>query len=92
MWSERLRKLLFESSHVCDFIETLLAAFIAPDGEGALKTSERCESIRLGKGYFVSVEKILPKMKPMILAYDHPTIMGVFPHTASSKPSYGWAG
>jgi hypothetical protein len=41
---------------------------------------ERSHSIGLGEGDFMPEEKILPHMKPMILAKNDPAIAGVFPH------------
>jgi hypothetical protein len=82
MGCERIRKLLFESPHFRGFIKILLAAFIAPDGEGAIELGTRAEGIRLAKGNSVSKEEILSKMKPVVLAKYHPTIMVILPHTS----------
>jgi hypothetical protein len=93
MGSERLRKLLFESPYFRGLIKILFAAFIAPDRERAIKLGTWAEGIRLAKGNSVSKEEILSKMKPMVLAEYHPTIMVILPHT-SILQSYesDWAG
>jgi hypothetical protein len=81
MGSERLGKLLVESSHFRVFIEILLAAFIAADREGAIENRARAKGVRLAKRNFVSKEEILSKMKPIVLAEHHPTVLVILPHT-----------
>jgi hypothetical protein len=82
MGCERLRKLLLEPPHFRGFIKILFAAFIAPDGEGAIELGTRAEGIRLAKRNPVPKEEILSKMKPVVLAQYHPTIMVILPHTS----------
>ena len=80
MRCERVRKLLFESEHCRGFIEILFAAVIAPDPEGAIERRARGEGIGFGKGDSMPEEKVLPKMKPMILAEHHPAVVAIDPH------------
>jgi hypothetical protein len=80
MRSERVRKLRFVFEHVPGLIEILLKAVIAPDTEAALEGRARGDGIGLGKGDSVPEEKVLPKMKPMVLAEHHPTVVAVDPH------------
>ena len=75
MRSERVRKLLFVFEHVPGLIEILLKAVIAPDTEAALEGRARGDGIGLGKGDSVPEEKVLPKMKPMVLAEHHPEVI-----------------
>jgi hypothetical protein len=79
--SEGLGELLVESPHFRGFVKILLAAFIAPDGEGAVENGARAEGVGLAKRNFVPKEEILSKMKPMVLAEHHPTVMVILPHT-----------
>jgi len=81
MRCERVRKLLFESEHCRGFIEILFAAVIAPDPEGAIERRARGEGIGFGKGDSMPEEKVLPKMKPMILAEHHPAVVAIDPHS-----------
>ena len=81
MGSERLWKLLVESPHFRGFIKILLAAFIAPDGEGAMENGARADGVGLAERNFVPEEEILSKMKPIVLAEHHPTVMVILPHT-----------
>jgi hypothetical protein len=80
MRSERVRKLLFVFEHVPGLIEILLKAVIAPDTEAALEGRARGDGIGLGKGDSVPEEKVLPKMKPMVLAEHHPAVVAIDPH------------
>jgi hypothetical protein len=80
MGSERPWKLVLESPHFRGFIEIFLAAFIAPDREGAIENGARAKGIRFAKRNFMSKEKIFSKMKPMVLAEHHPTVMVILPH------------
>jgi hypothetical protein len=80
MGSERLWKLLVESPDFRGFITILLAAFIAAGREGAIENGAGANGIRLAKRNFVSKEEILSKMKPMVLAEYHPTVMVILPH------------
>src|SRR2546421_11146444 len=80
MRCERVRKLLFESEHCRGFIEILFAAVIAPDPEGAIERRARGEGIGFGKGNSMPKEKVLPKMKPMVLAEHHPAVVAIDPH------------
>src|SRR5205809_5686941 len=81
MRCERVRKLLFESEHCRGFIEILFAAVIAPDPEGAIERRARGEGIGFGKGDSMPEEKVLPKMKPMVLAEHHPAVVAIDPHS-----------
>ncbi|OLE47047.1 MAG: hypothetical protein AUG46_07715 [Acidobacteria bacterium 13_1_20CM_3_58_11] len=81
MRSERVRKLLFESEHCRGFIEILFAAVIALDPEGAIERRARGEGIGFGKGDSMPEEKVLPKMKPMVLAEHHPAVVAINPHS-----------
>jgi hypothetical protein len=85
MGSERLRKLLFKFQHFRGFVGILLAALIAPDCYPALESRERHDSICLSKRDSMPIKKILPNMKPMILAEHHPAIMAIFPHTNTNR-------
>jgi len=49
MWSERLRRLVFDSQNVCDFINILFPALVASDLEGAIDRRARSESVCLCK-------------------------------------------
>jgi len=81
MRSERVRKLLFESEHCRGFVKILFAAVIAPDPEGAIERRARSEGIGFGKGNSMPEEKVLPKMKPMILAEHHPAVVAIDPQS-----------
>jgi hypothetical protein len=81
MGSERLGELALESPHFRGFIEIFLAAFIAPDREGAIENGARAKRVRLAKRNFMSKEKIFSKVKPMVLAEYHPAVMVILPHT-----------
>ena len=81
MGSEMLGWLQFGSQHFRGFIEILLAAGIAPDHEALIDSRARGDGICLGKGDSMPKEKVLPKMKPVVLAEHHPAIMGILPHT-----------
>jgi len=48
---------------------------------------ERSHSIGLGEGDFMPEEKILPHMKPMVLAKNDPAIARVFPHMVPPSPT-----
>jgi len=85
MRTERVRKLLFESEHCRGFIEILFAAVIAPDPEGAIERRARGEGIGFGKGDSMPEEKVLPKMKPMVLAEHHPAVVAIDPHSFSLR-------
>src|SRR5437588_12844157 len=85
MRCERVRKLLFESEHCRGFIEILFAAVIAPDPEGAIEGRARGDGIGLGKGDSMPEEKVLPKMKPMVLAEHHPAVVAIDPHFFSFR-------
>src|SRR5205085_4675996 len=76
-----VRKLLFESEHCRGFIEILFAAVIALDPEGAIERRARGEGIGFGKGDSMPEEKVLPKMKPMVLAEHHPAVVAINPHS-----------
>jgi hypothetical protein len=80
MRSERLWKLLIESTHFRCFIKILLAAFIAPDREGAIENGARAEGVRLAERNSVSKEEILSNVEPIVLAEYHPTVMVILPH------------
>jgi hypothetical protein len=56
MWSERLRRLKFDSQHFRGFIDILLFAFIASDLEGAVDRRARGEGICLDKWDSVSIK------------------------------------
>ena len=73
---------MFESPHFRGFVKILLAAVIAPDCEGTIELGTRAEGISLAKGNSVSKEEILSKVKPIVLAEYHPTIMVILPHTS----------
>jgi hypothetical protein len=49
MWSEGLRRLLFESQHFRGFIKIFFPAFIASDAETAIDSRTRGDGICLGK-------------------------------------------
>jgi hypothetical protein len=78
--SERLWKLLLESPHVRGSIDVLLAAFITPDLQRAFENGARAEGVRLAKRNSMFKEEILSKMKPIVLAEYHPTVLGILPH------------
>jgi hypothetical protein len=80
MRSERARKLLLVFEHFWGFIEILFAAVIALDTEVAFEERAGCDGVGLGKGDPMPEEKVLPKMKPMILAEHHPTVVAIDPH------------
>ena len=80
MRSERVRKLLFESEHCRGFVEILFAAVIAPDPEAAVEERARGDGIGFGKGDSMPEEKVLPKVKPMVLAEHHPAVVAIDPH------------
>jgi hypothetical protein len=80
MGSEGLRKLLVESPHFRGFINIFLAAFIAPDHEGAIENRASAKGIRFAKRNSVFKEEILSNMKPIVLAEHHPTVMVILPH------------
>jgi hypothetical protein len=82
MGSERCGKLLVVSQHLRGFIEVLLVASIAPDGEVALQSRRRRIDIRLGKRDSMLVEKILSTVKPIVFAHHHPAVIVIFPHTS----------
>jgi hypothetical protein len=82
MGCERIRKLLFESPYFRSFIKIFFAAVIAPDREGTIEVGTGAEGISLAKGNSVSKEEILSKVKPIVLAEYHPTIMVILPHTS----------
>jgi hypothetical protein len=83
MGSEGLWKLLVESPDFRGFVKILLAAFIAPDREGAIEDGARAEGVRFAKRNPVFKEEILSNMKPIVLAEHHPTVMVVLPHKNS---------
>jgi hypothetical protein len=83
MWSEGLWKLLVESPHFRGFVKIFLAAFIAPDCEGAIENGARAEGVRFAKRNSVFKEEILSKMKPIVFAEHHPTVLGILPHRNS---------
>jgi hypothetical protein len=80
MGSEGIGKLLVESPHFRSFIKIFLAAFLAADSEGAIENGARADGVGLAKRNFVPKEEILSKMKPMVLAEHHPTVMCILPH------------
>jgi hypothetical protein len=91
MGSEGLRKLVLESPHFRGSIKIFLAAFIAPDLEGAIEDGASAKGIRFAKRNSVFKEEILSKMKPIVLAEHHPTVMVILPHrnTLQAKKMIG---
>lgn len=81
MGLKSLGKFQLDSSHVLGFIHVRLSALIAPDGEVFNEMRESSHSIGLGEGNSMPEEKILADMKPVVLAKNHPAIVGVFHHT-----------
>lgn len=92
MRSERLWRLLFVSPHFRGFIEIFLAAIIASNSETLVDGGARHDGICLGKWDSMPKEKVLSKMKPMVLAQHHPAITAILPHATSPSHYYGWAG
>jgi len=80
MRSEIVRKLLLESQYFGGLIQILFAALIATDPEGATENRARVDGVGLGKGNSMPVEKVYPKMSPMVLAEHHPDVMAIGPH------------
>src|SRR5437763_14990779 len=58
----------------------LFAAVIALDTEAAFEGRARRDGVGLGKRDPMPEEKVLPKMKPMVLAEHHPTVVAIDPH------------
>src|SRR2546421_11480297 len=61
-------------------MEILFAAVIALDTEAAFEGRARRDGVGLGKGDSMPEEKVLPKMKPMVLAEHHPAVVAIDPH------------
>jgi len=80
MGRERVRKLLFVFEHFRGFIEILFAAVIALDTEAVFEGRAGCDGVGLGKRDSMPEEKVLPKMKPMVLAEHHPAVVAINPH------------
>src|SRR6266852_3409582 len=80
MRDERVRKLLFEFEHFCRIIEILFAAVVAPNAEATFEGRASGDGIGLGKRDLMSVEKVVPTMKPVVLAEHHPAILAIYPH------------
>src|SRR6267378_3355328 len=93
MWSEWLRRFLFESQHFRGFIKILFAALIASDPEVGIDSRAGSDGIRLAKYNSMPEQYISPNVEPMVLAKHHPTITAIFPHRSSlqSVTSVGWA-
>jgi hypothetical protein len=53
---------------------------MALDAEAAFEGRARRDRVGLGKGDSMPEENILPKMKPMVLAEHHPTVVAIDPH------------
>jgi hypothetical protein len=90
MGSEMLREFLLDSQHIREFVAVLFAAVIAPDSERAIEIGERHEGIGLAKGDSVPEEKVLFKVKPMVLAEYHPTIWPIRPDLLAQEISVAW--
>src|SRR6266852_2281030 len=89
MRNERVRKLLFEFEHFCRIIEILFAAVIAPNAEATFEGRASSDGIGLGKRNPMPEEKVVPKMKPVVLAEHHPAIAAIHPHFFPySSPSF----
>src|SRR6266853_3717531 len=80
MGSEIVRKLLLETQYFGNIVQILFAAAIAADPERTIENRARVDGVGLGKSNSIPVEKVLPKMKPMVLAQHHPDVMAIGPH------------
>jgi hypothetical protein len=80
MGCERVRKILLDSQHLGGLIRVHRATYIALNAEGASERWKRHISIGHAKRDAVSEQKILPQMKPVVLAEDHPAVVAIFPH------------
>jgi hypothetical protein len=85
MRSEGFRRFLLESQYFRGFVDILFTAFIATDPEAGVDGRARGDGISFSKRDSVPEKQVLPKMKPMVLAVDHPKITGIFPHTMSLR-------
>jgi hypothetical protein len=81
MRSEGLGRLLLESQHFGGLIEVLFAAFIATNAEAAVDRGARGDGVGFGKRDSMPEKQILAKVKPMVLAGNHPKIPAIFPHS-----------
>jgi hypothetical protein len=93
MWSESLRKLLFEPQYVVGFVGILFAALIASNVETPGESRPRRDGVCLTERYSMPKEQIGVAMKSTVFA-DHdrsaitmtPTIKRTS-HITPSKPS-----
>jgi hypothetical protein len=81
MGSEGLRRLLLEPEHFGGLVEVLFAAFIATGVETAVDRGARSDGVGFGKRDAMPEKQILAKVKPVVLAVDHPKITAIFPHS-----------
>lgn len=88
MGLKSLWKFQLDSSHVLGFIHVRLSALIATNSEGFNERRESSHSIGLSQGNSMPEEKILADMKPVVLAKNHPAIVGVFPHHTPAFPVF----
>jgi hypothetical protein len=80
MRGERVRKLLFEFQHFCRIIEILFVALITPDAEATFERRTSGDRVGLGERDPMPVEKVMPKMKPLVFAKHHPAIVAIHLH------------
>jgi hypothetical protein len=76
---------LLEFQHFGRFVDIFFGALIASGLERRIDRRSRSDCVGLGKRDSVPEIQILPKVKPMILAENHPKVRAVFPHTSSLR-------
>jgi hypothetical protein len=85
MGSKGRWKLLLISTHVHWFVGILFSTIITTHLEGAVQRRWNPIDISLSERDSMAKKKILPHVKPVILANHYPAIMAVFPHTRPPK-------
>ena len=73
------------STHVCWFVRILFTTIVTSYPERTVQCRWNPIDIRLSERDSMDKKKILPPVKPVVLADHYPAIMAVFPHTHPPK-------
>src|SRR5215471_15308061 len=77
---ERRRHFHFIFQNIRRLIGVFLAAFIAADPKWFIDPRSRHYRVRLPQWNPVRAKEIAPPVKPVVLTYNHPAIIAVYPH------------
>lgn len=88
MRSEKLGQLQFHSHQVPGVVGILLTALVTANVQKTIDGGGRGVRIGFAERDLVPEEKIMPPVKPVVLANDDPDILSIEAHPCPPKPHY----